>query len=433
VLTKNDKQNQERQTQARETFARIEGLARTVVAMRRLQDRPEDYGITAAMLMEQDFNRRLKERAQALEITVAQCFDSLWYPSASRHLAHKEIRTGGGEGGSAIIEEIRRVLRQDGELITADIAETQETLQSLAKLFFGQTQTPSLQNIKDSFMQVRDWPILERPELFEDIIRSGVERGVWCLFRMSSHKDEPEDFYSRDTGSLPMSLDLSKPEWSLVSMKHAQKLGWGPKSVDKEKVKEIITSTVDEQEASSVAHVHARVSDNYGEVPESEVKEAISSLVKSGRLGVYSGSPEQTVKPPDLVYGKVAVVQPVKEDQSLIAPAAIAKRGWKEEKTGIRLSGTQGMNKLWPLFKQLGQIYAQGGRSSIDLLEVLGLEIPGGGQLRVSLEDVSPEGVKQLDELFATIAELTEKGENTDLELEISDPDEECSFVRKIT
>ncbi len=433
VLTANDKQSTERQSQAREVFARIEGLARTVVAMRRLQERPEDYGITAAMLMEQDFNRRLKERAQALETTIAQCYDSLWYPSASKHLSHKEIRTGGGEGGSAIIEEIRRILRQDGELITADIAETQETLQSLAQLFFRHNQTPSLQSIKESFVQVRDWPILERPDLFENIIRSGVERGVWCLFRMSSASDEPEEFFSRDTGLLPLNLDLSNPEWSLVGMKHAQKLGWGPKSVDKEKVKEIITSTVDQQEASSVAHVHARISDNYGQIPENEVRDAISSLVKNGRIGVYSGSPEQTEKPQDLVYGKVAVLQPVKQDQSLITPAAIAKRGWKEEKKGVTLSGTQGMNKLWPLLKQLGQIYAQGGRSRIDLLEIFGLDIPGGGQLRVSLEDVSPEGIKHLDELFATLAELTEKGDNTELELEIREPDEECSFVRKIS
>jgi hypothetical protein len=230
-----------------------------------------------------------------------------------------------------------------------------------------------------------------------------------------------------------MNLDLSSPQWSLVGIKQAQKLGWGPKTVDKDKVKAIIASTIDNQEASSVAQVKARINEEYGEVPENELTEAISALVRNGRVGVFSGAPEQTEKPQDLVYGKMAVLQPVKQDQALIAPAAIAKRGWKEEKKGIRLSGSQGLFKIWPLLKQLGQIYSQGGRSSIDLLEILDLEVPGGGKLRVSLEDVSPEGVQQLDELFATLAELTQKGENTELELEIKEPDQECAFVRKIS
>ena len=432
VLTNNEHHLTQRKSEAQEIFSRIEGLARRVVAMKRLQDRPEDYGITAAMLIEQDFAKRFKERAQALETTIAQCFDSLWYPSASGRLAHKEIRTGGGEGGAAIIEEIKKVLRQDGELITENIAETQETLQSLAKLFFYQNPTPSLQELRNSFTQVRDWPVLEQPELFETIVRYGVERGVWCLFRMPSSSDEPEEFYSRDTGALPLNLDLTKSDWSLVSMKRAQKLGWGPKTLDKEKVKGIITYAVQENEASSVHHVQAKVNQEYGEVPENEVKEAISSLVKSGQIGVYSGNPDQMDKPSDLVYGRVAVVQPVKQDQTLIAPSAIAKRGWKEEKKGIKLSGEQAINKIWPILKQMGQIYAQGGESNIDLLEMFELEIPGGGKLRISMEDVSPEGVKHLDEFFETLVDLVQKGENTDMELEIKEPDDECSFVNKI-
>lgn len=432
VLTKNEQSHPQRKTEAQETYTRIEALARTVVAMERLQKRPEDYGITAAMLTEQDFSKRLKERAHALETTVAQCFDSLWYPSASGRLARKEVRTGGGEGGAAIIEEIRKVLRQDGELITTDIAESQETLQSLAKLFLRQDPTPKLQDLKKSFAQIRDWPVLEKPELFEHIVRAGVERGVWCLFRMSGSSDKPEEFHSRDTGPLPLNLDLTKPDWSVVSIKRAQKLGWGPKSVDKEKVKEIVYNTVQQNEAASLPQVQAELNQEYGDVPETELKSAISSLIKNSQIGVYSGQPEQMEKPSDLVYGKVAVVQPVKEDQSLIAPAAIAKRGWKEERKGLKLSGEKAVNKVWPLLKQLGQIYAQGGKSKIDLLELFELEIPGGGRLRISIEDISPEGIKHLDELFETLADLVEKGESTDMELEIKDPDEECAFVRKI-
>lgn len=432
VLTKSDQQRAAKQAQAQEAFVRIEGLARTVVAMRRLQERPEDYGITAAMLMEQNFDRRLKERAQALETTLAQCFDSLWYPSASKQITHKEIRTGGGEGGISIIEEIRRILYQDGELITADNADTKETLQSLSELFFQQESTPRLQDIKDAFTQVRDWPILEKPELFDHIIRAGVERGLWCLFRMPSQSDKPEELYSRDTGNLPLNLDLSDPAWSIVDIKRAKQLGWGPKTVDKEKVQKIIKYAVSENEATSVDQVRAKVSEDYGEVPDNEISDAISSLIRDGQLGAYSGSPEQTEKPTDLVYGKIAVVQPVKDNQSLISPAAIAKKGWKDEKKGIKLSGREGLNKFMPLLKQLGQIYAHGGKSQIDLLEIFDLDIPGGGNLRISMEDISPEGIKHLDEFFEILAELTNKGEQTDLELEIKEPDEDCSFVRKI-
>ena len=52
----------ERAQQATEILNRLEGLARTVLAMRLLKEQPENYGISRAKLAEQEFDRKLKEK-----------------------------------------------------------------------------------------------------------------------------------------------------------------------------------------------------------------------------------------------------------------------------------------------------------------------------------------------------------------------------------
>ncbi len=61
------------------------------------------------------------------------------------------------------------------------------------------------------------------------------------------------------------------------------------------------------------------------------------------------------------------------------------------------------------------------------------MEVPGGGRLRLALEDIPPERVKQLNELFEILAELTRKGGDSNLEPGIKEPDQEYQLVRKIS
>jgi Protein of unknown function (DUF499) len=184
VLVRGEPSPEERILRAQEVRNHLEDLARTVLAMRQLKDRPENHGITAAMLHEQDFETSLREREHALVTTVTQAYNHLWFPSSAGQLVSHEIRTAGGEGGAPVIETIRSTLRDAGELLTPDKATTQETLISLATLFFEVSQTPTLENLRERFASNRRWPVLEEATLLEQIVRAGVVQGHWCLFRM---------------------------------------------------------------------------------------------------------------------------------------------------------------------------------------------------------------------------------------------------------
>ena len=57
---------------SRELQNRLEEMARDVLARRKLKEKPENYGITAARLAEKEFDTRLKEREEALVTVVTQ-------------------------------------------------------------------------------------------------------------------------------------------------------------------------------------------------------------------------------------------------------------------------------------------------------------------------------------------------------------------------
>jgi hypothetical protein len=74
----------------------------------------------------------------------------------------------------------------------------------------------------------------------------------------------------------------------------------------------------------------------------------------------------------------------------------------------------------------------QGARSSIAHLDLVDLEIPGGGRLRLSLESIPPASMKRLGKLFETLATVINAGAASDADLEINDPDEQCLFMQAL-
>ena len=107
-------------TPAQEAKKRLHDLARTVLAMHRLKQNPRNYGINPKKLDEDEFKQRYSEREKALETAVTETYKNLWYPSADGTFTRKEIRTAGGEGGASVLEQIRQVLLDEGELVTAE-------------------------------------------------------------------------------------------------------------------------------------------------------------------------------------------------------------------------------------------------------------------------------------------------------------------------
>ena len=286
------------QTRAQEAYKQLQDLARWVVAMRLLREKPQDYGINQARLEEQEFDTRHAEREQALLTAVTQAYSSLWFPSASGHIRRTEIKTAGGEGGESTIELIHKELLEAGELVTAEHT-GQSDLMSLSQLFFAQGDTVTLAKLRENFCCLRHWPVLETPSVFEQIIRAGVTKGTWCLFRMGSDENtRPEECYSRDAGDIPYNLDLSRPDFMLVTPQGANQRGWTKADkVDPVRVKEWVRDAVSQHSVATVEQLTEKLAEKHGTVPQQNLMDAVVVLIQEGRLLSYAGRPGQQEKP----------------------------------------------------------------------------------------------------------------------------------------
>ncbi|MHB8764537.1 MAG: ATP-binding protein [Deferrisomatales bacterium] len=435
VLVTGQTWNEDRVQRMRATRNRLEDMARDVIARRKLREKPENFGVTKATLTDQEFERRSRERENALITAVSQAYNAVWFPSASGQIVAKEIKATGGESGLSVATEIRRVLVEAGELLTQDNATTRETLLGLSELFFGLGQTPSLAKLRESFACVRRWPVLDRAGLLEQMVRAGVSHGYWCLFRMGDQESaRPDAIYAREGDEPPLTLDFGQAGWSLVTMPGAKKRGWLASSqVDPARVEAWVAEAVAETPAAYVSAIVTKVKEAHGEVPDSVIYTAVDNRVRNDHLATYGGTPEQEQKPSDLVRGPSAILHAVKPDDVVVTPAEAAKRGWIEAADHrLSLSGKKTLALLTGLLPRLGGMYARGATTTIGTLDLVDLEVQGGGRLRLSLEKVPPEGMKRLGELFEVLDTVVTAGSASDAYLEVDKPDENCPLVQAL-
>lgn len=371
-----------------------------------------------------------------MQTEVQRLYDVVWYPSASGQITKREIRTAGGESGVALLQKIREALKADGELITADNASSKEVLYGSAKLFFADGDVVSLAKLRSNFACLRHWPVLEKADLLEMLVRVGVEHNIWCLFRMGdADSDRPTEIHHRDKGQVPININLSDAGWLLVTIQGATKRGWIGSTLDPKKVQQWVYDIVREQGAATSKGVAEQVVAQYGEVPEGAVYEALGKVVQEGKLMAFSGQPEQAQKPADLVTGGGAVMLHIQPDQALITRAKAAEKGWVGSAApdkGIKLTEAEVKAKVLPNLRTLGSLYQRGAKSAIDTLDIWDMEVAGGGRMRIALTDLTPESMKRLQEFFETVALVAKPGSDTGGELEIRHPEEECLLVQTL-
>lgn len=419
-------------TKTKAARQRVQDLARQVKAMRVLLEKPQSYGVNPQRLQEDDFQLRHSEREQALATIVAGIYTNLYYPSAEGHIVRREIKTAGGEGGAPFIEQIRQVLIKDGQLLTSGNT-TQEYLVNLNKLFFNMGDTAGLEQLWSNFCCRRSWPVMESSSVFEQIIRAGVQKGTWCVFRMGSEENiKPAEFYDRET-IIPMGVALSSPGYGLITPQGAKQRGWvETEKVDPAKIRDGVTRTVSQSGMATINEINSNVTEICGDLSPQEFQEAVISLVKDSRLYVYQGDTQQEEKPV-LIFGDRAVLYTPHPSDVLVTPAQAAQRGWiTAGHSTFALSGKKGAAQLIPLLRRLGSLYNKGAKSTIKEMDLVELQLPQGGLLRLQLSDVPPGSMKTLGELFEVLDGIVERKENTEAYLKIIDPDENCLLIKEL-
>ncbi|KKM12713.1 ATPase AAA [Clostridiales bacterium PH28_bin88] len=420
------------QGQAQDARQRIESIARQVEAMRVLIEKPQSYGVNPRRLEDADFRKRKTEREQALLTAVSSIYTGLYYPSTAGHIVRKEIKTAGGEGGLPFIEQIRETLLKDGKLLTSNNT-TQADLLNLSKLFFEHGDTVTLEKLRQHFSCVRSWPVLETPGILEQIIRAGVQKGVWCAFRMGAVDSvKPGEFYHREN-DIPMGVNLSGTGYSLVTVQGANQRGWTKThTVDPVKVRDGLIYVIGRSGVATVREVSDNLAEQYGEIPPKDFQEAVVTLVKNGRLFAYHGTPDQQEKP-DLIHGAGAALYTPQSGDVLVSPAKAAELGWVTAgRRGLTLGGKEGAEKLLPLLRRLGGIYNRGAKSTIDSMDLVDLKLPEGGSIRIQLTSVTPGSMKALGELFEVLDGVASQEEHTEAFLEILDPADDCPFIQEL-
>jgi hypothetical protein len=418
---------------ARTAAENLKDLARTVLAMRKLDNNPQAHGIQPQKLQSDDFKQRYREREKAIETVVTESYRQLWYPSAGGQIVFKEIRTAGGETGMAVLEQIRKTLVEDGELITPERVNG-ESLASLRKLFFSREETVRVGVLRENFARLRNWPMLESRQVLDQVIRDGVARGMWCLFLMGGEQQatRPEMFFSREDGGVPLHQEI-KDDQGIVTPEGATQRGWTKgKEPDTAQVENWVQTVSYEMQSATVNQIQDIVTDRFGAISNEKISAAVSKLMHKDRILAYKGTVNQEEKP-ELIGGDGAVF--FKPDQSdvIITPASAAEKGWiTHKKKDIQLFGKEGAAALLPLLRRIGSIYQKGGKTGIKLLDLTELALPAGGTLRISLMDATPESLKASGELFEVLDALIKNGEQTEAFIEINDPQEDCPFLEEL-
>ena len=65
-------------------------------------------------------------------------------------------------------------------------------------------------------------------------------------------------------------------------------------------------------------------------------------------------------------------------------------------------------------------------------MDITDLKLPGGGTIRVAIENASPSDIKQLDEFFQCLCDVSKVSDDTEAELIIENPDDKCQFIKAL-
>lgn len=424
-------------------LARAQDLARQVLAINILAENSLQYGINPSKLQDADFRERQANRPQELKVAVASLYTKFCYWSVNG-LVKKDIPNVSGDSGDTIIKVIEDKLVNDNELLLDNTDKfAASMLQSLSEnYFFKKRSSVGIKDLLNDFLNVGQWPILADKNILSKILRDGVACGIWAVYKdwTDPNDTRPSEIYYQEN-PLPLSIDLlGSSEFKVTTVAFAKKNGWldQDKPTD-EKVKSVIKQIMQNSGAVTIKGIEEQIKNSLPKADREQVYANIKDLATSGGYAVYKGSVAQNSKPAeeDIYEGFSVPDHDLGENEVLISKKERSERGWLDVGSNeLRLSGVDGdavVEEVFALLGRIGSLYSRGkATTDIKELDIYGLKLPGGGSLRITLDNAEAIDFKRLDEFFADLHSKLKVSKATSLDITIDNPDDKCELVQAL-
>ena len=421
--------------------SRMISVARQVLAIEMLKRKPEDYGVAAAKLQDAEFVEKARERSNALQTVVSEMYNCFYYCSQNG-FERRELRPMNVESGTTIWSQIIKILQDAGKLVYSETGVLGvQSLKSLAEnYFFKASDRMSCADIHDHFLKHRSWPMLTNRETLEQLMREGVNSGCWVAYKnLTDPTDtQPAEFYSQEI-QLPLTVQLLKGDYSLMTLEGARKRGWGKaNALPNEKVREavlnILSASGADKQAATVENLTKEVQAQYANATDAQVMDVIGNMAKNGGFALYEGQAHQKTRPDELLSGLEVSAHNIRSEDVVISKASIIERGWHIADRGVEYFGTDGAERIKPILKNIGSLYTRGGAASrVDLLDISDMKMSyGNATIRVVIENATADDMKNLGEFFDTLMSVAKFEKNTEAEIKIEKPGKNCALIKKL-
>jgi hypothetical protein len=304
-------------------------------------------------------------------------------------------------------------------------------LGELKGVFFQAQNISKIDQIRRNFLERRTWPVLADVKLLDQIIRQGVEKGLWCVYKLGNPDDpRPSEFYSResDAGLVPIHVDLAKPDYSIVTPDGAAQRGWTVNTnIPFEQIKNWVQLTVNElQVPATIKEIAEQVTNKHGDIGTKEITRAVQDLARGSDAVVQTSTA-------DVKHGDNALLYQATAADKVLPVAKAVETGWiKAPKKILKIDGEEGREKVFPLLKRLSSLYTRGAVCKIDLLRVDRLPLSCGGSVTVKFDGLEPAQIKQMAAIFDSLVTLGKPDDETQVELTILKPQNDCLFIKEL-
>ncbi len=437
--------SEQRNQQEVRTRQRLLLLARKAIAVEKLRQDPQSWGVQPDHLKRQEFRDTRDKIPHEMQTAVEESYRYLVFPSQEGgRVVIRDLGKGGGgptaggSGGLMLEDAIRQQLTKEGELVTAEHAGTKEVLIALSKRFFANRPQVTVTQLRENFSRRREWPILQRPDLLGDILREGANQGVWCLGYMperDAHK--PEALYHQEHPP-PIDANPAGEGWLIATRAHAKQLGWLESIVrDPNAVARWIEGELGSMEQAAPDALKGAIEEQHDTVDPQVYQDQVTHLLAASKLVAYpeaafdaggAPDPEQAVTGRDVPPGGVS------EDEFRLVPYHLAQeRGWVIA-PGVQVKDFQlsEPGQIQQILNLLSGTALSGSQTEVRRLSVSGAT-SGGGQFQMALLGSTVGQLIANRELFAALANRIQfDGPKARLDISLGHTENGCRFLQAL-